>query len=406
MIKNSKFSYLWGIYILLIELCMGLYLGPLPLSEYILWSYAVININNLLSKNKSYLYSLLIKIIIPLFFIQLFIDIFIYKIDIFYIIKGSDNILMALVHTYFLYKQFKSNQKYIYFALVGLLLGYIFFGASSMEIDDTNLTSVLEGENAPFLKFVIAPAVSSFLLLISFLTFFRNKIVLLFIITGTIFIFLGARSSGMMLILASIITYSRNIPVLKKRGFISFVSILLCLYLIYCVYVNYVLNGVITAGNNTQLLELHNPYNPIELLLSSRPTTYIPWVAMWESPLFGFSTLKESEGIYLDLSVIDPMMNNFKVTQIPCHSIIMYFGVCYGLISLLLITFFIIIFISKSFKLMYKQQKTYNLVIGYIIVFTIWNMLFSPPGHFKWTFPIYFAIIMFIENKLNKIAIK
>lgn len=408
MIKRDTISIPLVIFILFIEFFLGFQIGPLPISEYILWIYAIFNLKKIFSsKSKSYNY--ITTILILLFLLQIFIDFFIHNIDFFYIIKGSDNILMALIHTSFLVSIFNKNRKYILYALLGYSLNCLVFGPMSMRIEDTDISSALDGNNAAFLKFGIAPALSSILLSISFIPYLKNKIIPIYIYIAIILIVAGARSAGLILFVAAFLA------IIKYNNFFRkyWRSVLLIstglLYFIYCIYVNKVLDGTITSGNNSELLQVNNPYNPLELLLLSRATSYIPWVAMWKSPIFGFSTIRESN-LYLDLSIINPFWSHKYFENIPCHSLIMYYGVCYGLLGFILILLFFYKILKTSFKLLNTHENKAS--IAFIITNIFWTALFSPSGHFKWSLPIFFAIILYLdqsyreENSYNKKTIK
>lgn len=399
--------YTW-IFLFLLEVGMGYNIGPLPISEYFLYGYVALNFRKFTSIFIKGSLRFLYKAIISIICIQLFIDIIIYHLDIFYILKGTDTLLMFMLHTFVLYEFITKDKK----NLVPILLGACFMTFHSaqtlMEIEysDDAYSSAMEGEDAPLLKFIIAPILTY--IFMGFLVLKNKRImVLLSVFIGCMLIVLGARNSGLTFILAAFFYFFSFSKLLKKRLKIFIIISLLLGYGGYAFYVNKVLSGQITSGNNDQILQLKNPYNPVSLIIYGRPEVYVEIIATLDSPIYGYSTHPlDTTGKYRALRrqlkggyfvvIPDPR------ATIPGHSIIFDIGLFYGFFALLIFVRVIIRILILMFKYIMNGEKESRFLVSFFFAFLLWNLLFSPIGQLKWTIPIYFAAFLSLYYKKSK----
>ena len=399
--------YTW-IFLFLLEVGMGYNIGPLPISEYFLYGYVALNFRKFssifINGSLKFLYNAIVTIIC----IQLFADIIIYHVDIFYILKGTDTLLMFMFHTFVLYEFVTKNKNNLIPILVGACFMTFHSAQALMEIEysDDAYTNAMEGEDAPLLKFIIAPILTY--IFMGFLVF-KNKrfMVVISIFVGCMLIVLGARNSGLTFILAAFFYYCSFSKFLKKRLKIFLVLTLLLGYGGYAFYVNKVLSGQIVSGNNDQILQLKNPYNPLSLIIYGRPEVYVEIMATIDSPLYGYSTHPlDTTGKYRALSrqiksgyyVVIPTPN----ATIPGHSIIFDIGLFYGIFALLIFVRVVIRILSMMFKYIMHGDKDSRFLVSFFFAFLLWNLLFSPIGHLKWTIPIYFAAFLSLYYQNNK----
>ena len=323
-------------------------------------------------------------------------------------LKGYAVTIVSYLHFIFLFSFFIKDRKYILYAIIGMLASNFLFG-SQFEGD---VSEVVSGEGAVFLKFYLAPMIINILLLISIFTK-RLRISLLCIFVGGCFIVLGARSSGLSILLTGLLAYFIvffKIKINQKKLLMITLFVSLVGYGLYVVYVNEVINGKITAGNSLQLKEAKNPYNPVNLLIMGRTETFVGWVAFIDQPWFGHGAwAKDTTGKYRAL-IFKFRDSESKISDlgiIPSHSIIIGAGMQNGLLAFIFMGSILIFFIKKGFKSINRVDPYIIIIISFIISI-IWNGLFSPISHFRLTLPLAFAILLstYILNKRNKMGYK
>jgi len=322
-------------------------------------------------------------------------------------LKGYAVTIVSYLHFIFLFSLFVKNRKYIIYAIIGILVSNFLFG-SQFEGD---VSEVVNGEGATFLKFYLAPLIINILLLISILTK-KRIITLLCIFIGLAFMILGARNSGLSIFLTGTIAYSilfilkRKID--KNRLVIMVLITSIVGYGMYIVYVNNVLDGKIVAGNSSQLKNAKNPYNPVNLLLLGRTETFVGWLAFMDKPFFGHGAWAiDSTGKYriLAFKLIDgTYRESNRIDLIPCHSVLIGSGMQNGILAFWFMGSIFILIIKIGIKTLNKNDF-YLIINIYSIVFILWNGLFSPVSHFRLSLPLYFAFLMasyFINEKKAK----
>ena len=399
-----------GLFVFLIEAGFGFYLGPLPVSEWFLYIFFIYKFNDFKSIFITGELKFVFKIFSLLLLAQLSVDL-IHQSGYFYVLKGADSIIMSVLHMFFLYYYLRRNPKLLVYALVGACVTTLYSAQTLMGIDSTDYSDALGGSDAPLLKFIVAPIVSYGVCIASFVTK-KNKWMLIGIfLLGLLFVVAGARSFGLILLITTIfILISMNKYISGRRLRLIFLGLLFVCYGGYVIYVNNVLNGNIVSGNNTQILELEDPYNPASLLIYGRPEVYVEAKAFAGSPLIGYSSHPlDKTGKYRSLIAkikTESTMPVFvKDATIPAHSIVFDMGLFYGIFALLLMSYF-------TFKILksgiYCLPSTNNIIaLSFALAFILWNSFFSPVGHLKWTFPLFYVIILLdLRSRYNSMRLK
>jgi len=172
-------------------------------------------------------------------------------------LKGYSVTIVSYLHFVFLFRYFIKDRKLILYAILGMIIKSLIFGYQH-EVD---ISEVIEGEGAAYLKFYLAPLIINMVLIIAI--FVKKRYVsLLCIGVGLSFVVLGARSSGVSILLTGFLAY---FIVFFKRKIDQKMLLMITLFVglvgygLYVVYVNEVLSGKITAGNSLQLKETKNP---------------------------------------------------------------------------------------------------------------------------------------------------
>lgn len=283
----------------------------------------------------------------------------------------------------------------------------------SNQIETAGITDL---ENMGFMKFYLAPLVSNFIVLAT-LYFNKRTNYLLFIIGGIVLVSMGARSSGLILLLTGLIAIfilslkEINKFILITRG----IFLTLSCYVLYVCYVNAVLSGIITTGNSGQTKLQDNPYNPIEALFMGRSESFIATKAFTDSPWIGQGAwandvkykyhilMARARGDYFD-------KNKMGDNVIPTHSVILGYGVNNGIFAIIFISIIILYFCYKGGSSLHRNNPYIYLVI-FSIVSLWWNGLFSPVSHFRYGFPAYFVYCFFsykwmlTQKRKQKIAL-
>jgi hypothetical protein len=322
-------------------------------------------------------------------------------------IKGFAVTIMSYLHVLFLFNLFTKNRKLVIYAIIGALLKSLIF--KSQYADGGDVSGVIQGEGATFLKFYLAPIIINVLLVSSI--YIKKKIgSYLFIVIGLFFVILGARSAGLGVLLTGILTYF----VLSFKGKLKtkkifFIGLLFSLFFygFYVTYVNNVLSGDIKAGNSKQIKELKDPYNPFNLLIMGRTETFVGAIAFMDKPFFGHGAWATDVTGKYRLLIFKLRDENFREIEkdiIPSHSVFIGAGMRNGIFAFLFMGFIIFYFIKKGAKSITKKD-TYILISVNFIFFIFWNGFFSPVSHFRQTLPLPFAFLL-ASYSVNVLKIK
>jgi len=313
-------------------------------------------------------------------------------------LKGLAVIVLSYMKLFFLWQVLENHVERIYLYLGSMALMALFFISPEEE---ASISDVLSGEAYSFFKFKIAPRIGEALVIFSLLQHRTEcKTGMLFIFAGGLCIILGARSTGLMIMLTGVFGIltirGRNLSgkTLLKWGIPGGIA----LYGVYVVYVNAVLSGAIIGGNShDQFQRTANPYNPINILMLGRTELPASTAAIIDKPITGHGAwtvdpgfkyhmiaLEASRGEYTDA------MESNATNVIPAHSVIMGTGVRNGIIAMCLIVF-IIAFVIKRGWLSLNRYNPLTYLVVFSIIQLLWNGMFSPTSHFKGMFPFYFV---------------
>ena len=229
---------------------------------------------------------------------------------------------------------------------------------------------------------------------------------LTYVFLGGLFVTLGTRSFGSFFFLPG--AFSLLIANNKSlRDYRVVLPIMLIVgYSFYCLYTYLVLNGEITSGNTFQTLNVINPYNPVNLLISGRTEIFAQWIAFTQKPLWGWGSWPDDPNMYFHRLIITFKNLESGVVldnedSIPNHSIIVGSGMTHGIFALIAM-FSIFVLIMKSFiSILYAKPigAAFALCNRRLFFGTMW---FSPPSSFRYNIPVDIVLILLIFNETYK----
>ena len=308
---------------------------------------------------------------------------------------------MSFLHILFLYKNCKDDYR---------LLGYAFAGYAAYIMGDWLLGDKQLGndvEQLVFFKFTLAPATGAMMMLWLLYSNYSNAIKsIVYIFLGALFVTLGTRSFGSFFFLPG--AFSLLIANYKSlRDYKVLLPIMLIgSYSFYCLYTYLVVSGEITSGNTFQTLNLVNPYNPVNLLISGRTEIFAQWVAFTQKPLWGWGSWADDPNMYFHR-----LMTIFKDVEgkvvldnddsLPNHSIIMGAGMTHGILALIARFSIFVLIVKRSFQSLYASSRLI-LPLLFVTIDFFWNMWFSPPSSFRYNIPMDMVLILLIFAETNK----
>ena len=316
-------------------------------------------------------------------------------------LKGIAVTFMSSLHVLFLYENCKSDYR---------LLGYAFawYGAYLMTgwmLGDRQLGADLD--QLAFLKFRFVPTFGATAMLWLLYSKLSSRIKsLTYVFLGGLFVTLGTRSFGSFFFLPgafslliashkSLRDYRVVLPIMLIGG-----------YSFYCLYTYLVLNGEITSGNTFQTLNVINPYNPVNLLISGRTEIFAQWIAFTQKPLWGWGSWPDDPNMYFHRLMIAFKNLESSVVldnedSIPNHSIIVGSGMTHGIFALIAMFSIFVLIMKRSFRSLYAKP---NLVLPllFVTVDFFWNMWFSPPSSFRYNIPMDMVLILLIFAETKK----
>lgn len=327
--------------------------------------------------------------------------------------KGFALTSMCYIKFLFLLKLFFRDKHNLVWFLLGTLIANIlffktndFFGLGEMDVDTEEMATG-EGVAMAYFKFKISPLINSALVLTT-LCIRRARAAWLFILVGLLTIVLGARSSGLVVLLTGCVPLLlyRHIRWNKKRLALSILLLGVVGWFGYRAYVQSVQSGEINSGNSqNQLAKMDNPYDVLELLKLGRSETYVGLVAMSESPWVGWGAWPADPGLrfnsmqtFLQGKRMDK--RKFASEVIPTHSVLVGYGVYYGVLAMFLVGMIVVFFLIRGTKCLRSQSIFVYLVIFYMTNL-IWDSLFSPVSTMRFQFVVYFASLYYIYKILK-----
>ena len=310
-------------------------------------------------------------------------------------VKGVAIDVVSYASFFFLVSLLIKNPKLIVWAIIGTIIRMLIFGKES----ESSAEEALAGEDATYLKFYLGPLIVYVMLVISI--FFRTKtFTYLYMLTGLFFVVAGARSLGLITFLTGAFVFFSRFKKTNVTGMLKKYSVplLLVFYGLYVFYASNVMNGNISAGNNTQLKDAKNPFNPLDIIKYSRTDAWIAVAEFTDKPLWGYGSWTNDPGLkyHLLMAKLTDQPINIGAYKggvvLPAHSVIMgkaaYNGVFVAIITIVLIFFFV----KRGFLLL-NSNNNYMFIIMYFLYSLVWHSLFSPVGHLRDSFPLFFAFM-------------
>jgi hypothetical protein len=289
--------------------------------------------------------------------------------------------------------------------LIGLVIASVYtsgmnFSWEAQELNPNHFKATTAGA-ALFFSLIVGLLVSKKSL---------NLAILFLLITGTVIIALDARSTGLSLILATIvfgILQARRALDLK----LSTALFLVCLiaYTFYVLYVFTVLWSHSDTPSFQQLNTLGNPYNPFALIGVGRTEFLVGFNAALDNPVLGFGpgAIDESgfygtELIRLSGRPLDEESSSWDI--VPAHSVILSLWHYGGLLSLLG-GIGLIIFTCRFGVVAAERNDGTGLLVCWALVMIVWDGLFSPIGHLRISFPLYVGIVLASHTQTLRLAL-
>lgn len=323
--------------------------------------------------------------------------------------KGLAITVVSYFHFMFLLFYLSKQKALILVLVISQIVNSLFSGSI---VEEQTAEDILAGEAAAYLKFYVAPLVTLAFLAVSMI--YRHKYFpIVFSMLGIVFIFLGARSSGGMALLAGLVTYMLEHRIFtfdKKVLVLSTVVLCVIAYSFYAYYVSRVLAGEITSGNSKQLFLCNNPYNPLELLIAGRSEALVGWRAFMDEFWFGhgawpYDTTGRYQRMMLSLHEELSMTSRSQMSfhyLIPSHSVLIGSGMMNGVFAFLTMGYIVLYFLWKGLRTFMKCENRYKLVLVFYVFNLFWTALFSPQSHFRQTMPVAFAIIFVLSMSNGK----
>ena len=310
-------------------------------------------------------------------------------------LKGIFINIVAYLHICFLYYYFQRDRGLVKWFALGIALRYLLFTPDfvsemdEFEDEERTLTVLAKFQLIPMFQGIIA----------FFAVYFRNKLYsLLVIFIGVVFVVIGARSGGAIFVVAGIFSLiPKKRVIMKKHSILYIVFALFTIYGTYSLYVNQVLKGNIDTGNNSQLLRVENPYNPINILMFGRADAFIGLEAMLDKPWTGWGAWTKDPDNYYYYLKMELNNKDYRITHkehlMPSHSVLIGSGVNNGVVAFVFMFIVFLIVAGKGIRLL-KYHDQYYLIIALYTMCFIWDMLFSPQSHFRMTLPMQIAFIL------------
>ena len=318
--------------------------------------------------------------------------------------RGLMVTIVSFIHLSFLLYYGCNDKRFLLFAFLGAAISILM---QKMD-EDVSMDIIESGEAAAYVKMRLAPAVGYIIMTAS--VFINRKInFAIFTLVGAIIVLLGARSGGMFIFVSGILGYylssSKNISIKSKIP--SIILALIILYVGYCYYATGVLEGRIVSGNNKQILSMSNPYNPLELLYVGRGEFFVGIQAFIDKFWLGFGAwAKDNTGHYWDmLHKMKGLDSDWHGVWLPVHSILIGWGVYNGILCFIAGSRIVIFTLKNSFLFLKYglYDNRYMSCISYCLISFLWNLLFSPPSHFRYTLPLLMvSLLMFNVEKYDK----
>jgi|GEM_PF-663998 len=325
--------------------------------------------------------------------------------------RGIAVTIISFLTFIYLYDKIKKDKLLIIIYLSGLIVREYLFPTMEEEVDVA-------------FKFHYGPMLLNALLIVSYFLLKeqrRTLAIILFYVTGFVYIALDSRSMGLTIFFVGLIMQFGESALRNRRKIMRWTLVLIGLsYGLYVIYIAAVLNKVYGGEHSySQISQMEQPYNPLNLLKTGRAEFFVAFEAISDAPFFGHGTwASDKNGKYIgkvfeyqagqinEEYLYQLLSEGGNYATIPSHSIIMGAGVNNGLLALLAITALILFFIWKCIQAM-DFNSPFIFILTNSLLTIVWSSLFSPLPHLKNIFPFLFSIILVLyHKKMNGIKLK
>lgn len=329
-------------------------------------------------------------------------------------LKGIAVTLMCYVKFLFILGLFfKSKSNIVYYLLGTLIANILFFrvndlfGFGEMDVDVENMKTG-EGLAMAYFKFKISPLINSAAILLSVLMGkSTTKVAIAFIAIGVVTIVLGARSSGLILLVSGAIPLLiyENIKWNRKKITLACIVVVAVGTYSYRMYIDKVLSGAINSGNtHAQISKMNNPYNLLELLKYGRTESMVGLTAFADSPVVGWGAWPKDPGLRYNSMLFDiqdtKQNKRIEADIIPTHSVVVGYGVYNGALAMLMAVVILAFFVKRG-VLALRHQSIFAFILSSSLVGLIWDGLFSPISSMRFQFVLYFACIYYVYKMMQ-----
>lgn len=316
-------------------------------------------------------------------------------------LRGWAGIIFPLFITAVLVRLFSKSENGVITYLVSLSVANLIFGNGDLDV------SIIE-QNSNYFKVRFAGFITPSIMVISYYIYNKNKINLcsfFLILSGLLYIVLDARSGGLIFFLAGILILFRFKKINFVKIFLIIIVASLLMYVLYLFYISAVLSNDVAGYNSqTQVAKMSNPYNPFELVLYGRPEFVVLLSAALDQPLFGYGSWGEDPGnkYAIMLSNITGSSDVSSTNFIRAHSILLGYWAYAGIGGVLVLTIMFSRLFMEAIKIYASNFFTPYLPIVLILSITmLWELLFSPIGHLRTSFPLFASLIICEASKIN-----
>lgn len=321
-------------------------------------------------------------------------------------LRGWANIGMIMLMFAFFLSMFANSFEAIRWYLAGAVVAGVYGVLTASE----RYSFRGYGADDEFWDLNVAPWGEPLLLLLALFAWRRTLLVVcMFIAYGFSAIALGARSHGMVFILTSgLLMYgwwsSRTGYQMGKRQVLQIATVATLVFaVLFVIYVTLGLQGALGKKTYAQIASLNNPYNPINVIAMGRPELQVSLIAIKDRPILGHGSwaydprydyvYEETLGNLIGQEVRmrrDPLERGI----IPAHSMLfqawIFGGLAGGLFWLAIITMMGQLFAFFA----QRPHMTFWLLVMFTAVTFSWNVLFSPFGWARFSWPALMAFVV------------
>lgn len=233
-------------------------------------------------------------------------------------------------------------------------------------------------------------------------------------LTGCLNIAMGSRNLGGTIVAASLLTglarhFFRPVEA-RSQGSVSTVLILSVLITVVgsSVYAGY----KFAAGSGLLGDKSYQKYesqagSPMGLLFASRADFIGGLFAIKDSPIIGYGSWPfDTEGYLVEaFRAVGVNENDLKelqgmVGRIPTHSMMLEAWVEHGFLAMIF-WLIVIVVVFRALAAGALQDREWGLVNGLVIIWMIWNLLFSPLGNRPFTAVMILILVLVSERRLT-----